>query len=290
MRFWFDNNFRRPLFLTSLPARDLSTLYTMKNMNTLASIAIVLAVSFTSGPKAFADAPETWMVIPDQEVVSIDSSKPGPVDAKVAKPLWGAPWIHIDGMLRGTPSSPEVQAAKKNHNGANPRLIFVTTPDEYLARFSIRFIGGKDENNKGLPLIDLGHHVSAITLGSEKGMHLTVNRHSQLVASDASFRLENGETYKFEIEVKGTETLIRVQNGPTLYAESKFLDGKKRTIGLAGAIQGTIEIDEFSIWSVKDAVQKDWAERRDKLSVMKPIQLKEPPAVKTKRKKRPSKK
>lgn len=252
-------------------------------MKTIASVAVVCAVALALEDVACADAPETWMVIPDKEVVSLDLAKTGPVDANVTKPLWGAPWIRVDGMLRGTPSPPEVQAAKKSHNGSNPRLIFVTTPDEYLARFSIRFIGGEDAEDKGLPLIDLGHHISALTLGGDMGAQLTINRHSLLVASDEKFRLEDGKTYRFEIEVKGSETLIRISDGPTLYAKNKFLDRKKRTIGLAGAIQGTIEIDEFSIWTVKDGVQEGWAERRDKLSVTKPIKLKEPPAEKKKR-------
>ena len=246
---------------------------------------IVLAITATMTPRAMADAPDTWMVVPDKQVVLLDSNKPGLVDAQIAKPLWGAPWVHVDGMLRGSPSSLEEQAKKKSHNGANPRLVFATTPAEYCAQFSIRFLGGEKAEENELPLIDLGHHVSALNLGGEQGVRLTINRHSLLVAQDESFKLENGKTYHFQIEVKGPETLIRIKDGPTLYANNEFLDGKKRTIGLAGAMQGTIEIDDFAIWSVKDSLQEGWSQRRDKLPVLEPVQLKEPPTKKKKSRK-----
>ena len=247
---------------------------------------IVLAITVTMTPRAMADTPDTWMVIPDKQVVLLDSNKPGPVDAQIAKPLWGAPWVHVDGMLRGSPSSLEEQAKKKSHNGANPRLVFATTPAEYCAQFSIRFLGGEKAEENELPLIDLGHHVSALNLGGEQGVRLTINRHSLLVAQDESFKLENGKTYHFQIEVKGPETLIRIKDGPTLYASNEFLDGKKRTIGLAGAMQGTIEIDNVSIWTVKDEMQDGWAVRRDAMPAFEPVQLKEAPSKKKKAKKK----
>jgi hypothetical protein len=238
---------------------------------------------------AETSSPEAWMVIPAKKVMSLDSTKPGPVDASIAKPGQSTPWVHVDGLLRGNPTSPEEQAKKKSHNGAAPRLIFVTTPSEYLAQLSIRFIGGEKSGENVRPLIDLGHHVCALTLGGDKGAQLTINRHSLLVAQGKDFRLEYGKTYKFQIEVKGAEMLVRIKDGPTLYAKNEFLEGKKRTIGLTGATQGTIEIDEFSIWSVKDAVQEGWSQRRDNLSTMKPVQLKEPPAKKKNKKARNSK-
>lgn len=241
---------------------------------------IVLAATATM-TQVSAGTPETWMVIPDKEVVSLDGAKPGPVDPSIAKPLWGVPWVHVDGVLRGSPASAEEQAKKKSHNGANPRLILVTTPPEYLAQLSIRFLGGEKSSENAsekLPLIDLGHHVSALTLGGDGGANLTINRHSLLVAQDESFKLENGKTYQIQIEVKGPETLIVIKDGPTLYARNDFLEGKGRTIGLAGAVQGTIEIDDLSIWSVKDGVQDGWSQRRDKLPAFTPVQLKEPPA------------
>ena len=264
--------------------------WTTRKMKHLALPLIVLAATTTMTRQASADPPEPWMVIADKKVMSLDSTKPGPVDASIAKPHQGTPWVHVDGLLRGNPTSPEEQATKKSHNGAAPRLIFVTTPSEYLAQFSIRFIGSEKSGDTGRPLIDLGHHVCALTLGGDKGAMLTVNRHSLLVAQAESFKLEDGKTYHFQIEVKGPETLIRITDGPTLYATNEFLEGKKRTIGLAGAEQGTIEIDAFSIWSLKDGVQKGWSQRRDKLSAMKPVQLKEPPAKKKRKKRSKTKK
>lgn len=249
-------------------------------------IAVLLGANLLTAFNTLADSPDAWMVVPESKVLSLESAKPGPIDQSLARPLWGSPWIHVDGLLRGSPSPPEVQAAKPNHNGANPRLIFTKTPDEYFAEFSIRFIGGEDENDKGLPLIDLGHHISALTLGGDKGLRLTINRHSSLVAHDKTFRLDDGKTYEFIIEVKGAETLVRIKDGPTLYATNDFLFGQKRTIGLAGAMQGTIEIDEFSIWTVKDDFQSDWEERRKTLSSMESIQLTDPPSKKSKNKRR----
>ncbi len=254
----------------------------MKKINT--TIILLLFVS-TMSILMSVERPEPWMVIPDQKVVSPDFTKSGAIDPAIGKPLWGAKWEVVDGMLRGSPSSPEEQAGKTSHNGADPRLILSATPAEYFAQFSIRFIGGEKSGSEVLPLIDLGHHVCALILGNDKGLTLTIDRKSQLIAQDESFTFEKNKNYYISIEVKGPEVLIRIADGSlsyTLYALNNFLEGKKRTLGLAGAIHSIIEIDEMAIWTIKDGFQSNWSERRDTLPKIIPIQLKEPPKKKPK--------
>ena len=83
---------------------------------------------------------------PDKVALSNDFSRP----AKLEKEHWqrrqGTRWSIADGVLRGLPSTLEYQASKPDHKGLEARLSVPSTPPEFIARFSIRFLDGKESS------------------------------------------------------------------------------------------------------------------------------------------------
>lgn len=176
----------------------------------------------------------------------------------------GTQWEAKEGMLVGTESSPEYQAKKKaqgkGHLGTAPRLQFPNSPKDVVLRYSFKIVGGK--GTKLLPMIEAGHHLRRIYFGPQ-GSQILVD-HEKTTVAENDFVLQTDQWYHVMLEIIGDEFLIRFQDGPSLYGNHPGIgaDFANYNIGITATNNGTLFIDNMTIWHVDD-VQANWAQAKN---------------------------
>jgi hypothetical protein len=238
---------------------------------------ILLTLTFTASLASAADL-QPLLAQPDQVVLQDDFSKAGPIN----KAQWGArqgtQWVVEDGVLRGKPSTPDYQAKRKDHFGYEPRISSPITPPQFIAKFSVRFVGGSE--TAIVPFIEFGHHVCRLRL-TKDGAEMLADHESVKVAESKALKFEPGKWYHALAEMKGEEIVLQFTDGPTLYAKhvcfTKSSESGGNGLGIAGPKGGTAEIDNVTFWSIKADEQPTWAAKRGALSKIEPV-----PVVKTK--------
>lgn len=208
---------------------------------------------------------------PDTPVLQADFSQAGAFNKEHWGPRQGTQWVVEDGVLRGRPSTPEFQAKKTNHFGYEPRISATVTPPQFVARFSVRFIGGTQ--TALTPFIEFGHHVCRLRLGAE-GAELLADGESVKVATAPGLKFEPDKWYHVLAEMKGEEFVIQFDDGTRLYAKhpsfAKPAASGANGVGFAGTKGGTLEIDNVTLWTIQDAEQPTWAATRASLPSFKP--------------------
>ena len=58
---------------------------------------------------------------------------------------------------------------------------------------------------------------------------------------------------------------MQFEGGPTLYGKDPRIAEHAEGFGVTGLRGGTIDVDDFKIWSVKDAEQPGWSKDRGSL-------------------------
>lgn len=240
----------------------------------LALFLLAVASSLSADPETFGPA------VVDEIAVQHDFDRPV---YQLAKSKWqarqGTQWKIAGGVLSGIPSSAEYQAKKSHHRGLEPRLSVPPTPAECVARFSIRFIEGEETDI--VPFIEFGHHIVRLRFSQTEGVALLVDYESLKVAEDKTFLFKPGEWMTVTAALKGDEFLIEIEDGPRLYAKHPVIRESAPSggtgLGVAGMRGGRIEIDDLTIWTVKEEVADGWAAERDKLPVFEPVKVREKP-------------
>ena len=253
-------------------------------MKPLAAIPFVLF----NVAHSLGEPPSPIMAVPDQIVLEEDFSSSKPLDKSTWQKRQGTRWEIANGVLKGRQSSPEYQASKKDHFGYEPRLSVPVTPPEFVARFQIRFLGGSETSI--VPFIEFGHHVCRVRF-SEDGAALLVDHEIWKVAEAADFRWESGKWYEITAEMKDSQFVMQIKDGPTLFATHESFASPPTSggkgLGVAGPRRGEIEIDNLTIWSTKPAFQAGWEKRRASFPAFTPVQVKQPkPPAGNKRAKR----
>ena len=217
------------------------------------------------------DTLQPLMVIPDKSVLQETFSKSGPVKKTNWQNRQGTRWSVEDGVLRGRPSSEEYQASRTHHYGYEPRVSVPVTPPEFLAGFSFRFVGGEETDI--VPFIEFGHHVCRVKFSS-KGTFVIVDHETLKVAESDEFKYAPGTWYHALAELKGDEFVIQFVDGPTWYVKHDCLAKANPSggngLGLAGPKDGTVELDNVSIWKIRSQVRRSWNKRRNLFDVMNP--------------------
>ena len=239
--------------------------------------ALLLAIPLTVSSALAAD-PKTalrpLLAQPDQIVMTDDFSKPGPFNKEHWGARQGTQWAVVDGVLRGTPSTPEYQATKKDHKGYEPRISAPVTPTQFIAQFSVRFEGGSE--TAIVPFVEFGHHVCRLRL-TKDGAELLADHEGTRVAESKDLKFTPGKWHHVLAEMKGGEFVIQFANGPTLYAKhdcfAKPAPSGGAGLGLAGPKGGTAELDNVTIWSIKAEQQPGWSARRDALPKFEPVPI-----------------
>jgi hypothetical protein len=214
------------------------------------------------------------LAVPDQIVLQDDFSKSRPLDKKAWAKRQGTQWAVEDGVLRGKPSTPEFQASKKDHQGLEPRLSAPITPAQFIAKFSVRFVGGSE--TAIVPFVEFGHHVCRLRF-TKNGAELLADGESTKVAESKDLKVEPGKWLHVLAEMKGNEFVIQFDGGPTLYAKhacfAKPVPSGGNGLGLAGPKDGIVELDNVTLWSIKPDAQPSWASKRDALPKFAPVTL-----------------
>jgi hypothetical protein len=213
------------------------------------------------------------MTIPDQVLFQSDFTATAPLDKSIFAAKQGTRWSITNGVLLGLPSTPEYQAKKKDHKGTEARLSFVNCPEAFALRFSFRFTGGAF--TAATPMIELGHHVTRVQW-TTNGIRLLAKHDGLQIAQDTSFKLQTNQWYQALAEVKGDAVLFQFAEGPTLYGKHESIATNNHHFGIAGMRGGTVELDDLTLWSIKDGAPEFW----DRLRASLPPQKEEPVAAK----------
>jgi len=222
-----------------------------------------------------ADLSPQWLV-PDQILFADDFSQARgeiKLDRKNApdapwQPNQGTRWEVVDGVLRGRASSPEFQAAREHHKGIHPRIVLSKTPEKYVLRFSMRLIDGTPfeagKRRSVPPFIEIGHHVCRVTW-DVNGATLLADGDTTQLAADKGFKLVPGKWETVLIERRDDEVLVQFADGPVFHGKHVSYVTDPHAVMLGGLEAGTMEIDNVTLWSVKDSTQPEWAAFATKL-------------------------
>ena len=160
----------------------------------------------------------------------------------------------------GKQSSPEYQAEKPDHKGREPRIASLKTPQQFVAKFSVRFIGG--EETKLVPLIEFGHHNVRLKF-SANGIALLSDHETVRLAESSDVKFESGRWYHLLAEKNGDEFVVQFAGGPTLYGRHRSLTESKTSgesaLNIAGPRGGVVEIDNVTLWTIKPENAPSWS-------------------------------
>jgi hypothetical protein len=237
------------------------------------SLHLSIAASLAIACSALADSPlQPLMCVPDKVALHDDFSTPGPINKQQWEPRQGTQWKIEDGVLRGHPSTPEHQASVPSHKGLEPRIAAPVTPPQFIASFSVRFIGGAETDIS--PFVEFGHHVCRLRLSS-KGAELLTGSDGIRVAETKDFHFEPGKWYHMLAEMQGEEFVIQIAGGPTVYARNELFTKPPPAgaagFGVAGTRDGTVEIDDVTLSSVKPGTLPGWDKKRDSFPKFAPV-------------------
>jgi hypothetical protein len=214
------------------------------------------------------------MAVPDKIVMQDDFSKAGAINKQQWGARQGTQWAVENGVLRGKPSTPDYQAKRKDHFGYEPRISAPVTPPQFIAQFSVRFIGGTETAIS--PFIEFGHHVCRLRL-SKNGAELLADGDSVRVAESKDLKFEPGKWYHALAEMKGAEFVIQFAGGPTIHARhesfAKAPSSGGNGLGIAGTKGGIVEIDDVTLWSITADDQPGWAARLASFPKFQPVEI-----------------
>ncbi|MGI9473510.1 MAG: hypothetical protein ACR2NZ_18355 [Rubripirellula sp.] len=226
--------------------------------------------------------PAPVLAVPGEVVLKEDFVKPNPLPKSIWQKRQGTRWEVADGVLRGQQSSPEFQAAREDHFGYEPRLSLPITPPEFIATFRLRFIDGSETSI--VPFIEFGHHVCRVRF-SEQGTSLLADHEIWKLAEAPDFVWESGKWYEITAEMKDSQFVMQIKDGPTLFAEHESFANSPSSggngLGVAGPRKGFVELDDLTIWSVQSANQPGWGKRKSQIAEFTPVQVKQPKVKKT---------
>lgn len=244
----------------------------------------LLLAALMLAPAAFSAEPalKPLMLVPDQVVYHEDFNATHELDRETWRAAQQTQWRIEEGVLRGRPSSAEYQSTHKNHRGLEPRGALVKCPASYVAQFSVRFIGGEPPQPlpqaKSVPFIDIGHHIGRVEFGVE-GVRLLADGDTLQLASAPGFRLEPGRWYEMVVEARDDEVTLQIAGGPTLHGRHPTLKGEmlppgqNHTLAFIGSLGGVAEVDDLTLWSVKEGTQPAWPQTLAKLPAAEPTPI-----------------
>jgi hypothetical protein len=158
-------------------------------------------------------------------------------------------WAIKDGVLTGSPSSPEFQDKKKasadpSHAGLKPVIWLKKVPESFVCTMRVRY--SAKAYQKGFPLLDLGHHTHTIVFG-EKQTTLAIKKNVEtLSVPQPLFALNQWHTVAIELK-KGT--LLLTIDGQKHRFQSKHIDmAGQHQIDFKAVDGGACEIDDVKLW------------------------------------------
>ena len=248
----------------------------------LATLACSHSIAFSTMALASDQTLKPQWLMPDQVLYRDDFSKPSEIATgkKQTELPWivnqGTRWEVVEGVLRGRESSAEFQAANKTHQGVHPRIVLEATPEKYVLQFSMRIVDGipfdPAKRKSVAPFIEIGHHICRVW-PDVNGLTLLADGDTTQLAVDKDFKLVPGKWETVMIERRDTGVLVQFANGPVFHGNHPSYASDSHKVMLAGLEAGVMEIDNVTLWSVKDGVQAKWEAFRAKLPPQQNIVL-----------------
>jgi hypothetical protein len=230
---------------------------------------LVCAHSIAFTTLAAAEDPKLkpqWL-IPDKVLYQDDFSKPSEIatSKKQTELPWvinqGTRWEVVDGVLRGRASSAEYQAEHETHQGVHPRIVLQATPEKYVLQFSMRLVDGipfdSGKRKSVAPFIEIGHHICRVS-PDVNGVTLLADGDTTQLAVDKDFQLIPGKWETVMIERRDTGVLVQFIDGPVFHGNHVSYITDPHAVMLAGLEAGMMEIDNVTLWSVKEGAQPQW--------------------------------
>jgi hypothetical protein len=237
---------------------------------------LVCAHSIAFTTLAAAEDPKLkpqWL-IPDKVLYQDDFSKPSEIatSKKQTELPWvinqGTRWEVVDGVLRGRASSAEYQAEHETHQGVHPRIVLQATPEKYVLQFSMRLVDGipfdSVKRKSVAPFIEIGHHICRVS-PDVNGVTLLADGDTTQLAVDKEFKLTTGKWETVMIERRDTGVLVQFANGPVFHGNHASYASESHAVMLAGLEAGVMEVDNVTLWSIKEGAQPQWEAFRSKL-------------------------
>ena len=173
----------------------------------------------------------------------------GPMNPNFWETRQSTTWAVNNGVLTGGPSSPEFRDKKKvsadpSHAGEKPVLWLKQVPENFVCTMRIRY--DAQDYLKGLPLIDLGHHIHTFSF-SKNTTTLKIRKNVEVFTLPAPLFSLN-EWHDVAIELKKGTILLTI-DGHKHRFDSPNIDGTgHHQIDFKGIDHGSCQIDDIKLW------------------------------------------
>ena len=173
----------------------------------------------------------------------------GPLNTDFWEVRQNTTWAIKDGVLTGSPSSPEFQEKKKasadpSHAGLKPVIWLNKVPENFAITMRLRY--SAKAYQKGFPLLDLGHHTNTITF-SEKATTLVIKKNVEtLAAREPLFALN--QWHDIAIELKKGNVLLTIDGKKHRFDSANIDMTGQHQIDFKAVDGGSCEIDDVKLW------------------------------------------
>lgn len=174
----------------------------------------------------------------------------GPMNPDFWEVRQSTTWAVQNGVLAGGPSSPEFREQKKtsadpSHAGEKPVLWLKQVPENFVFTLRIRY--DAEDYLRGLPLIDLGHHIHTFSF-SKNTTTLKIRKDVEVITLPAPLFSLN-EWHDVAIELKKGTILLTI-DGRKHRFDSPAIDGTgHHQIDFKGIDYGSCRIDDVKLWA-----------------------------------------
>ena len=173
----------------------------------------------------------------------------GPLNTAFWEVRQNTTWAIKDGVLTGSPSSPEFQDKKKasadpSHAGLKPVIWLKQVPENFVCTMRLRY--SAKAYQKGFPLLDLGHHTHTITF-DEKKTTLTIKKNVETLPADEPLFALN-QWHDVAIEMKKGAIVLTIDGKKHTFQSANIDMAGQHQIDFKAVDSGSCEIDDVKLW------------------------------------------
>ena len=174
----------------------------------------------------------------------------GPLNTAFWEVRQSTTWAIKDGVLTGSPSSKEFQEKKKasanpSHAGLKPVLWLKQVPENFVCTMRLRY--SAKAYQKGLPLLDLGHHTHTIVF-DEKKTTLTIKKNVETLARLDEPLFALNQWHDVAIELKKGTIVLTVDGKKHVFQSANIDMAGQHQIDFKAVDGGSCEIDDVRLW------------------------------------------
>lgn len=220
----------------------------MKMPSLLPSCSVLLFVLVLAPLAHAGDASYKSELFERTKLIYADSFD-GPLNSAFWEVRQNTGWAIKNGVLTGSPSSPEFQEKKKSsadpsHAGLKPVIWLKQVPENFVCSLRLRY--SAKAYQKGFPLLDLGHHTNTITF-DEKKTTLTLKKNVERLAVEQPLFALN-QWHDVVIELKKGTLLLKIDGQKHVFPSPNIDMAGQHQIDFKAVDAGSCEIDDVKLW------------------------------------------